>query len=121
MLMTPKKTGVSSMAHSTRESRRLNWHTLIENYEKSGLSQKNFCEKNSVTLSQFVYYRNKFKSTKKVSLPSQSLFSPIQLQKSVSNDSRGLWIALPNGFQCTFPSDVDVITLKKYVETLLSC
>lgn len=109
------------MTHSTRESRRLNWHTLIENYEKSGLSQKAFCEKNSAPLSQFVYYRNKFKSTKKVSLPSPSLFSPIQVQKSVPNDSRELRISLPNGFQCAFPSDVDVITLKKYVEALLSC
>ena len=109
------------MKHNTRESRNTKWRALIEKYGKSGLSQKAFCEQNNLTLSQFVYHRGKIKPTEKITNPSSNLFSPIQLQKSVSNDSREMKIIFPNGFQCIFPCDADANAMKKWMEVLLSC
>jgi len=109
------------MSNNAKESGYIKWRALIEEQEKSGLSQKDFCEQNALTLSQFVYYRSRIKSTEKITHPTSTLFSPIQLQKDTLNDLREMRIILPNGFQCVFPCDADTIAIKKYLGVLLSC
>jgi hypothetical protein len=109
------------MRHNTRESRNTKWQALIEKYEKSGLSQKAFCEQNNLILSRFVYHRGKIKSAEENTNPSSNLFSPIQLQRNASNDPREMKIIFPNGFQCIFPYDADANAMRKWMEVLLSC
>ena len=38
------------------------WRTLVNEHEKSGLSQKDFCKQKNIVLSQFVYYRGQLKA-----------------------------------------------------------
>lgn len=43
------------------------WASLIAEQEKSGESQKSFCIRRGLVLSQFVYYRCSFKNKKNLS------------------------------------------------------
>lgn len=38
------------------------WQSLIEEQEKSGLSQTEFCKQHSIAISQFGYYRGLLKA-----------------------------------------------------------
>ena len=109
------------MKNDARKTRYTRWHALIEEQQKSGLSRKNFCEKNNLVLSQFTYYLKQIKLTGVVNNPEPQLFSPVQIQKNVSNPVRDIQIVLPNGFRCIFPYEVEAFTIKNYVEILLSC
>lgn len=97
------------------------WQALVEEHERSGLSQKEFCKEKNVVLSQFVYYRLKF-SRKKLAqdLKPTASFTPIKIQKE--NISAGeIKVIFPNGFQCIFPSSLEVMQVKRWLEVLLSC
>lgn len=96
------------------------WHTLVEEYLKSGMSQKAFCNQRGLSLPQLVYYHGKFKADKSPSVnPS---FVPVKVpdQDKVAVTTE-MKLSLPNGFQCVFPVNTDTTQIKRLVEVLLSC
>ncbi|HVY53741.1 MAG TPA: hypothetical protein VHA13_04405, partial [Gammaproteobacteria bacterium] len=96
------------------------WQALIEEQEKSGLSQSEFCRQRDIVLSQFSYYRGLLKANNRVQSRKQELFSSVQLKK-LETKSDEIKIVLPNGFQCHVPASIDTTQIKKLMETLLSC
>ena len=92
------------------------WRNLIEEHEKSGLSQVAFCKQEGIPVSHFCYYRSRIKVK---NTPSHAVFSPIHLHKqSVPCD---IQILLPNGLKCIMPSATDAACIKQIVGVLLSC
>jgi len=100
-----------------QKDRHEKWKTLIEEQEKSGLSQANFCKQKNISSAQFGYYRGilKPKPIEKLS----TSFATVKLNQS--SCEKEIRLNLPNGFQCTFSSGIDVTHIKKLVEALLSC
>ena len=97
------------------------WKTLIEEQEKSGLTQKVFCEKQGLNLSQFIYYKVRLKRKKLIQeISTPHSFTPIKIQKE-NHHSSEIKIIMPNGFQCIFPSALDILQVKRWLEAILSC
>lgn len=105
----------------TKMERCAKWQSLIEGHEKSGLSQKEFCQVHDLVLSQFVYYRSKLKTKECDRAKAAELFSPIQIKKDKRNSTIEVKIILPNGFQCFVSSLIEYSHLKSMIEVLLSC
>lgn len=96
-----------------------NWLALIEEQQKSGLSQKAFCQQNNLVLSQFVYYRLRHLK-QKTGLNPVAGFVPVNVIPSESKASE-IKVVLPNGFQCSFSSSLDINQLKSLMGVLLTC
>lgn len=109
------------MKTQSQSTRRTKWQSLIEEQEKSGLSQKEFCSARSIVLSQFVYYRSVFKTRKSDEAKIDSSFSPVQIKAKDILSQTEVKIILPNGFQCFVPSQIASYHLKSLMEALLSC
>lgn len=109
------------MKNDEQKQRREKWQKLVDDYAKSGMTQKAFCEQHQLSLPQLVYYHNQFKPSKH--LPeSKPTFTPVKIASPDKNTSTGeIKLSLPNGFQCAFPSHTDVNHVKRLVEVLLSC
>ena len=100
------------------QEKREKWKILVEEQEKSGLSQEEFCNQNNLSSSSFSYYRSIFRRKQLPKQPS-GIFAPVNVSKSVSvNEIR---LVLPNGFQCFFPSDLESSRIKELVGIFLSC
>lgn len=99
------------------------WKELIEEQEKGGFSQIEFCKQRNLKASQFGYYRGVIKSKDKIKTiqNNQQLFSAVQIKNPESNKLSEIKIILPNGFQCVIPSTMDAVQLRKIMEALLSC
>ncbi len=97
------------------------WQSLIDEQEKSGLSQAEFCKQQNIAIAQFGYYRGLLKAKDQAKLKKPELFSPVQIKKQDTKSSDEIKIVLPNGFQCYFPASIDSIQIKRLMEALLSC
>ena len=108
------------MQQNSENKSRTDWTSLIAEQEKSGLSQKEFCNHRGLILSQFVYHRCSKKS--KTTQAAKSVLKPVKIiSKEPSVTSGDIRLSLPNGFQCSFPCSLDVIQIKRLIEVLLSC
>lgn len=109
------------MKDNEQIKRRDKWRKIVDEYLASDMTQKAFCGQHNVSLPQFVYYDGKFKSEKEQPCAISS-FVPVKIphheKPATSSDIK---LTLPNGFQCVFPSHVDVVQIKRLVEVLLSC
>ncbi len=103
-----------------RALNREKWQKLIEEQEKSGLTQAEFCQQRNIVLSQFVYYRGITKGKSK-SPPESNPLMPIKISKPLSKISSEIKLVLPNGLQCMVPSEIDITQIKLLVEALLRC
>ena len=92
----------------------------VEAYEKSGLTQKTFCEKNGIVLSQFVYYRCMFKKNRPHAKKSTG-FNPVMIVDNEKNIPGDIRISLPNGFSCHIPRDFSAEKVKQLMQVLLTC
>ncbi len=97
------------------------WKALVEEQEKSGASQTEFCKRHNIAVSQFGYYRGLLKAKERVGSRSSQLFSPVQIKKPETKISDEIKIILPNGFQCYLSTLMDVTQIKRLMEALLSC
>jgi len=102
-----------------KAARHEKWRTLVEKYEKSGLSQAEFCKQQSLVLSQFVYYRSHIKANERNTASHPQSFVPVQITQP-SSSLLEVRVILPNGFQCYFPGQLDMAYIKRWVEALLS-
>lgn len=101
---------------------KLDWKKLIEEQEKSGLSQAAYCKQHGFNLAKLGYHRGrlKIKQIKQSTSNNNPEFKPVKITSAVSATEE-IKITLPNGFQCTLSSQVDILKVKKLIEVLLSC
>ncbi len=98
------------------------WRPLVEEHQQSGLSQKEFCKQRKLVLSQFVYYRCQIMSEAPQFAIKATSFVPVKVSGEENIIASGeIKLSLPNGFQCSFPVQIDAPQLKRLVEVLLSC
>lgn len=109
------------MNTNDRSTRQTQWQALIEEQEKSDLSQKEFCRQRHLVLSQFGYYRGRMKVKGSSDNSNSSSFIPIQVNQPTSSSSFEVRVVLPNGFQCYFPYQLESLFIKRFMEILLSC
>lgn len=91
------------------------WRELIEKWQTSDLTQKEFCSQHSIAYSGFHYWFKKFREENSLS-NSDSGFIPVKVTASKGN--RAVWIELvmPDGRRVTFHQGVDV----EFLRALLS-
>lgn len=109
------------MQKENSEQRYARWRQLVEEQNKSGMTQKIFCKQHNISLSQFIYYNCLLKNKDNPPVKIPSSFAPVKISDKYNMTSGEIKLSLPNGFQFTFPSDLDVIQVKRLVEVLLSC
>jgi hypothetical protein len=105
------------MNSATNKDKREKWLALVEEQEKSGLTQEAFCVLHNLAVSNLVYYRKIFRGKQLPKDPSGT-FSAVNITKPSSGEIR---LILPNGFQCVFPPDLESTRVKELIGTLLSC
>jgi len=94
------------------------WKKIIEDQEASGLSQEVFCKKHNLKTATLAYYRSAFRK-KKSPNGTSGHFAKVNLAKpQATNEIR---LALPNGFHCVFPVDIDPVRAKELIRIFLSC
>ncbi len=99
-------------------ARHKKWKEIIEEQEKSGLTQEAFCKAHNIKPATLVYYRSVFRK-KKPSADPIGQFAKVSLAKPQSvNEIR---LLLPNGFQCVIPIDIELVRIKELVRVFLSC
>lgn len=91
------------------------WRELIEKWQTSDLTQKEFCSQHSIAYSGFHYWFKKFREENSLS-NSDSGFIPVKVTTSKGN--RAVWIELvmPDGRRVNFHQGVDV----EFLRALLS-
>lgn len=110
------------MKNEDQEQRYAQWRQLVEEQHKSGMTQKAFCKQRSLSLPQFVYYRCLFKSKDNTPIKNTAFFAPVKVSGKENTAVSGeIKLSLPNGFQCSFPSHLEAIQIKRLVEVLLAC
>lgn len=111
------------------ESKVRKWSGLVDAWSRSGLSQREFCQKQGVSLTTFQYWRyqrkvrEKSKSEVPVSGPVLPPFLPVQVVRScrVTEEPRhGLTVLLPGGCRIEVGEDFNSELLKKLVAALES-
>jgi len=109
------------MQKENSEQRYARWRQLVEEQNKSGMTQKIFCNQHNISLSQFIYYNCLFKNKDNLPVKKSPSFAPVKISDKNNMTSGEIKLSLPNGFQFTFPSDLDVIQIKRLIEVLLTC
>jgi hypothetical protein len=105
----------------SQSERHAHWQKLVEEQIQSGLSRREFCDRNQIVLSQFSYYYLEFKKKEHRKMPGSGDVLPIHLrQKPLVPASREIKVLLPNGLQVVLPCG-DSSQLKQWVEALRSC
>jgi hypothetical protein len=108
------------MEKSKSDIRREEFRKHVEAHEKSGLTQKEFCEKNGIVLSQFVYYRCLFRKNHLPAIKASG-FNPVTVIEKEKITSGDIRISLPNGFSCQIPRDFSAEKVKQLMQVLLTC
>ena len=100
------------------ESRYTEWQAIVEDQEKSGLSQADYCQSKNIVLSKFVYYRGCVKKSLRCA---DKALVPVKVISKESVSTSDVRVVLPNGFQLLFSGSLEPIRVKQLVEVLLSC
>ena len=79
------------------------WQKLIEEQSQSGLSRREFCQRNNLILSQFSYYYLVYKKEQQKGLVDNAEVIPVHLRKESLIPSQEVKILLPNGLQILLP------------------
>jgi hypothetical protein len=108
------------MTLSQQIANREQWQLLVEEQEKSGQTQTEFCKQRNLSAAKFSYYRSLFKMRNR-SLSQENIFSPVQIKKREISEAAEIKIILPNGFQCLMPVTIESTQVKRLIEALLSC
>ena len=108
------------MNNPDQQIKREKWKAFIDEHEKSGLSQAAFCKLHNLSSVKFGYYRSSLLKPKVVKdIKTVGTFTPVKINQQTS--AAEIRLTLPNGFQCTFPCDLNKTQIKELVEILLSC
>jgi len=93
------------------------WRELIEKWQASDLTQKEFCAQQSIAYSGFHYWFKKFREDKVLSR-ADSGFIPVKITSSASKNNRtaALELVMPDGRRVNFHDGVEV----EFLRALLS-
>jgi len=111
------------------------WRGMVGAWEKSGMTQRAFCEGEGISLSAFCWWRRRFKKERRESGPanggrtrnredvqSSSIFLPVGIQSALC-DRPGegvIEVALTNGRCLRVPRDMEAATLAGLARALES-
>ncbi len=92
------------------------WRKQISNWKASGLSQKQYCERSTLVLSTFGYWKRKINNPE----PTTPKFFPLTITDSskTPSDASLLLQVGKNRFQVETKEDFSPTTLKKLIATL---
>lgn len=89
---------------------------LIEQWQRSGMRQKDFYEQHNIPAHVFYYWHKCYrKQHNKRAEPSPSSNHFIELQPSITGSINNIEIRLPNGIQIFFNEHVGVDYLKELI------
>lgn len=106
------------------EEKRIQWQQHIQNWKKSGLSQKAYCEANNLKQNQLWYWNRKVheqtfsssgKPNKKLTV-SDTAFVPVQMPSDIAEPN--LVVELPSGIRLHGVENTPTSTLKHLVAAL---
>ena len=81
----------------TKQSSIEKWSDIISDWEKSGISQKRYCEENEIKLSTFYYYRKKVSQQQDfVELPPPAYKPRKMIEIHLQSDD--IKLRIPDGF-----------------------
>lgn len=107
------------MNNTEQQVKREKWKTLIAEYETSGLSQVDFCKQKELSSAQFGYYRGALKPKQNDPKKPSNAFVPVKINQQTNASE--IRLTLPNGFHCTFSSDIEGSRVKELIGVFLSC
>ena len=88
---------------------------LIEGYQKSGLTQKAFCETEGLALSTFQYWISKYKKYHQRDSSPAEAFVELKAQSPLSSFGNAIILSYPNGVKLTVDKDVKPAFLKELI------
>lgn len=95
---------------SGEENQTSYWQEQIESWRASGLTRKNYCEKENIDLSKFLY-----RQTRCSKKPKGIHFREMVLPTRIGGGLSGLQVLLPNGVRLNLGGELTL----DYLETLL--
>lgn len=108
------------MTQDKKKLTRADWFDYIDQQEKSGILQAEFCKQKQLSISQFSYYRSLYVKSRNAQ-KTESSFMPIAIKQKPSVSIDPISIELPNGFRCHVASNITVSQLKAVIGALLQC
>ena len=100
---------------------RSEWFLIIEQYQKNDLTQLEFCKRNNLMHTKFIYYLQSYRKQNNVNTKKERpSFSEMTVKQPITN-SPEIKIDLPNGFRCYIPSSISSEVIKKVLGALLTC
>ncbi len=113
-----------------RRNKLVDWTSLIEEQNKSGLSKAAFCKQKGVKAAKFYYHQAKIACWVEPSRVMPEVegcipaLIPIGIKKSEDNeliDNVPIRFIFRNGMECLLPNDITIKRLKDLVEVLMTC
>ncbi len=98
-----------------RHQRSTFWNKRIEQWQQSGLTQKDFCLQQNLVAHQFTYWLNKFQLTQREPKSSAGGFVPVNI---ISSSSSQLHITLPNGIVLTGITEHNLGVVQQFIQSL---
>jgi hypothetical protein len=108
------------MTQEKKKITRADWFHYIDEQEKSGVSQAEFCKQKQLAACQFSYYKGlhvKALNEQKI----EPTFAPIAIKQKTLTAIDPISIELPNGFRCQVASNITSDQLRTVIGALLQC
>ena len=105
------------MTKQERENWQKEMFTLIEQWEKSGTSQKEFCTQHDLRSHVFYYWLSKYKRTRSTS---RSGFVPVEISQGEgkSKEQGEIHIQYPNGVMIILSESVNISRLRALIKAI---
>lgn len=106
------------------KSRQQEWAAHIEACPKSGLTQKDYCQKHGLKQSQFWYWQSKLNRSSNPDVPAdkhppkKNRFIPVTIADPRPHPSDGLAMTFPGGIQLTGITPDNLAMVQRLVEVL---
>ena len=100
-----------------RELNRQRWFEPIRNGQRSGLTQKVFCEQPQLGLASFQYWRGIMARTRPLTRASSPTFLPVHIAEPSASS---LTLLLGDERRLEIPAGFDAATLQQVIHTLRS-
>jgi hypothetical protein len=109
----------SQVKGSIRRKQIKYWQSHIQAYQKSGLSQAEYCRQNNLRSNRLRYWKNKFKNQENPQNPCfVNLPVKISDTKPESKSESGVNVILSDGIVLSLSTNFDKATLTKAVDIL---
>ncbi len=100
-----------------RELNRQRWFAHVQNWQRSGLTQKVFCEQQQLGLASFQYWRGIVARPRPLTSASSPAFLPVHI---AAPSASSLTLLLGDELRLEIPAGFDAATLQQVIHTLRS-